>query len=70
MVVHACNPSYLGGCEWEDGSWKLAWPNSSRDPIAKINRAKWTGGVAHEVERLLCKHKVLSSLQRKKKKLA
>jgi hypothetical protein len=30
-------------------------------PISKITRAKWTGGVAQAVERLLCKCKALSS---------
>jgi hypothetical protein len=32
-----------------------------RDPISKINRAKWTGGVAQMVERLLCKCEALRS---------
>jgi hypothetical protein len=49
------------------------WSNSSSDPIAKITRAKWTGGGAHSVECLLCKCKVLRSnlspkKERKKKK--
>jgi starvation-inducible outer membrane lipoprotein len=32
-----------------------------RDPISKITRAKWTGGVAQEVELLFCKCEALSS---------
>jgi hypothetical protein len=32
-----------------------------RGPISKITRAKWTGGMVHVVECLLCKHDVLSS---------
>jgi hypothetical protein len=35
--------------------------NSSRDPISKITRAKWTGGVAQAVECMLCKHETLNS---------
>jgi hypothetical protein len=30
-------------------------------PISKIIQAKWTGGVAEEVEHLLCKCKALNS---------
>jgi hypothetical protein len=37
------------------------WANSSQDPISKIARAKWTGGVAQGVEHLLCKYEALSS---------
>jgi hypothetical protein len=36
--------------------------NSSGDPISKITRAKWTGGVAEVVESLLCKCEALSSM--------
>jgi hypothetical protein len=38
-----------------------AQANSSRDPIFKITRAKWTGGVAHTGEHLLSKCEALSS---------
>jgi hypothetical protein len=38
-----------------------AQANSSQDPISKITREKWTGGVAHTIECLLCMHKALSS---------
>jgi hypothetical protein len=31
---------------WEDGDVRPAQANSSQDPISKIRRAKWTGGVA------------------------
>jgi hypothetical protein len=34
-VVYACNPSYSGGRDQEDGGLKPAWANSSRDPISK-----------------------------------
>jgi hypothetical protein len=30
------------------------WVNSSQDPISKMTRAKWAGGVAQVVEHLLC----------------
>jgi hypothetical protein len=38
-----------------------AWANSSQDPVSKIARAKWTGGVAQVVKHLLCKCEVLTS---------
>jgi hypothetical protein len=44
--------------------------NSPQDPISKITKAKWTGGVTQAVESLLCKCKALSSnpiLTKKKK---
>jgi hypothetical protein len=25
MVAHTCNPSYLGGKDWENQSFRLAW---------------------------------------------
>jgi hypothetical protein len=30
-------------------------------PISTITGAKWTGGVAHAVQHLFCKHEVLNS---------
>jgi hypothetical protein len=39
-----------------------------QDPIFKITKAKWTGGVAQVVEQLLCKCELLSSVPQKKKK--
>jgi hypothetical protein len=71
LVVHACDPSYLGGWDWEDHSLRPAWENSSRDSISKISRAKWTGGVAQMVECLLCQWETLStnSSPAKKKRL-
>jgi hypothetical protein len=47
--------------------------SSSQDPISKITRAKWTGGVTQAVECLLYKCKALSSnpcpIKKKKKKM-
>jgi hypothetical protein len=34
---------------------------NTQDLIYKISKAKWTGVMAKVVERLLCKHRVLSS---------
>jgi hypothetical protein len=34
LVDQACNPSYLGGSNWEDGSSRPAWARSSQDPIS------------------------------------
>jgi hypothetical protein len=49
---------------------EASWANNSQDPISKITRAKWTGGLAQAVEHLLCKCKALSSnpVPSKKKK--
>jgi hypothetical protein len=60
-VAHTCNPSYLGGWDWEYHGSRPAQANSLWDTISNITRAKWTGGVAQGVECLLCKHKALSS---------
>jgi hypothetical protein len=46
MVANTCTPNYLGGWDEEDCSLRPAQTNSSQDPITKITRAKWTGGVA------------------------
>jgi hypothetical protein len=48
-VAHACNPSYSGGRDQEDGSSKPAQVNSSCDPILKIRNIKRVGGVAQSV---------------------
>jgi hypothetical protein len=50
-VVHACNPSNLGGRDQEDCGLKPAWANSLRDPILKKSMIKKGGGVA-QVEAL------------------
>jgi hypothetical protein len=48
--------------------------NSSKDPVSKITREKWTASVAQLIEHPLCKHRVLSSnpsptpLKKKKRK--
>jgi hypothetical protein len=35
QVAHACNPSYSGDRDQEDGGLTPGWANSSRDPISK-----------------------------------
>jgi hypothetical protein len=55
------NLAYVGGWDLKDRVLRLAQASSSKDPISKISRAKWTGGVARAVESLLCKHEALSS---------
>jgi hypothetical protein len=47
---------------------RSTWTNSSRDPIPKITRAKWTGGVAQALEYLLCKHEAKCKPQSRQKK--
>jgi hypothetical protein len=56
LVAH----TYLGGWDGEDHGSRPTQANCLWDPISKITRAKWTGGVAKVVEHLLCKCKVLS----------
>jgi hypothetical protein len=51
---YACNPSYLGRLDWEDCSSRPTWANSSQDPISKITRAKWTGGMTHCASQAQC----------------
>jgi hypothetical protein len=46
LLVHACNPSYLGGLDQEDHSFRPAQASISRDAISKVTRAKWTSSVA------------------------
>jgi hypothetical protein len=41
--------------------WGRAKANSSQDPISKITRVKWTGGITQAIECLFCKHEALSS---------
>jgi hypothetical protein len=60
-VAQACNPSY-----WEAEIRRIDVGDQSRQiipgiPISKISRAQWTGGVAQEIERLLCMREALSS---------
>jgi hypothetical protein len=48
LVAHACNPSYTGGRNQEDGSLKAALGKYSRDPISEMpntqkNRARARG---------------------------
>jgi hypothetical protein len=58
-VAHACNHSCLGNRE--DQSSNPAWTNSFQDPISKITRAKWIGGMAQAVECFLWKHEAWNS---------
>jgi hypothetical protein len=46
LLAHTCNPSYLGGRDQENHGLKLAWANSSQDPILKISNTKqgWQSG--------------------------
>jgi hypothetical protein len=63
---------------WEAKIGRTAVPGQSRQKVhdtpqpPKITTAKWTGGVAHVVECLLCKREALSSkpspIKKKKKK--
>jgi hypothetical protein len=40
LVAHAYNPRYSGGRDQEDHGSKLAWANSSWDPILKKKSQK------------------------------
>jgi hypothetical protein len=50
------NPSYWGGWDQEDHGSRPIPVNSAQDPISKITRAEWTGGVAQATEFLRSKH--------------
>jgi hypothetical protein len=50
---HTCNPNCLGAKNQESCALRAVLANSLKDPIAKITRGKWTGGVAQAVECLL-----------------
>jgi hypothetical protein len=54
-VAHTYNPSYSGCRNQEAPCLKPARGNNVKDPISKIARTKWTGGVSQVVERLCCK---------------
>jgi hypothetical protein len=44
LVAQVCNPSYSGGRDQEDSSWKPSWANSSPDPISKnLQKARGIG---------------------------
>jgi hypothetical protein len=51
LVAHACNPSYSGDRDQEDGSSKPAWANSSRDLILKktYHKTGWWSGSSGRV---------------------
>jgi hypothetical protein len=50
LVAHTCSPSYSGGRDQEDRGSKLAWANSSQDPVLKKKKSqKRTGGVGQGV---------------------
>jgi hypothetical protein len=72
--AQALLPIILATWDWVDHGSKPALANSSWDYNHQMIRVKWTGGVAHVVGHLLCKHKALSSIprpptQKKKKKI-
>jgi hypothetical protein len=48
-VAHTCNPSYSGGRDQEDHSWKPAWANTSQDLISEKPIIKRAGGGAQGV---------------------
>jgi hypothetical protein len=69
-VVHTCNLSYWGGYDWENHHLRPTWANSSQDPISKIIRAKWAGGMAlsYKKQNKTKKHKKPSPTTTKKVK--
>jgi hypothetical protein len=61
LIAHAYNPSYLGGWDQEHRDSRPDEAYSLWDPVSKITRAKWTGGMTQVVDHLLCKHEALNS---------
>jgi hypothetical protein len=53
LVTHTCNPSYLGGWDWEDCSLRPAWANSFRHPVFKKKRKKKLNLQHNKVPRLI-----------------
>jgi hypothetical protein len=49
-VAQACNPSYSGGRDQEDGGLKPAWANSLQDPISKKPPQKKGGGLVEQLK--------------------
>jgi hypothetical protein len=62
-VVHTCHPSYTGGINRRIGPGWL-------DPIAKITKAKRSGGEFYVIECLFYKHKALILNQSTEKKIS
>jgi hypothetical protein len=61
MMVHICNPSYLGGRDRRTGVWCL--PGQMHKTLSeKRSKSKRTGAVAYVAEHLPSKLKVLSSM--------
>jgi hypothetical protein len=48
-MAPACNPSYSGGRNQENGGLKPAQANNSQDPISKKPITKRAGGMVQEV---------------------
>jgi hypothetical protein len=59
--AHTCNPSYLGGWDWEDCSSRPAQANSLRDPHLQNNQTKMDWRYGSSSKYPLCKCEVLSS---------
>jgi hypothetical protein len=57
----------LGGSRFEASPGQIV--HETPPPISKITRAKWTGGMAQAVERLVCKCEALSSNPNTKRKI-
>jgi hypothetical protein len=49
-MAHACNPSYSGGRDQEEGGWRTAQENSLRGLISKTLHKNRAGGVAQGVD--------------------
>jgi hypothetical protein len=71
LMAHTCNPSYLGGWDWEDRGLRPTWANSLWYPISKITRAKMyrkcgSSGRAPTLQAWSPEFKLQSHLKKKK----
>jgi hypothetical protein len=52
---------YMEVWDWEDHGLRSAAANSLWDPISKIARVKWTGGVVRVAVHMLCEYETLTA---------
>jgi hypothetical protein len=50
LVAHTCNPTYLGGWDWDGHSSRPVWANSSWDPIWKTPKYQYIKGLVQSPE--------------------
>jgi hypothetical protein len=67
-VAHACNPSYSGDRDQEDGGLKPVQAKSSQDTISKIPITKRAGGLVEWLKVKALSSNPSTTKKKKKKK--